>query len=100
MLDPALYVSTLRTHNVSQFILYHVHALVWGVEQNELDAICKTTRKEIKALLPYATPVHYDQITPGTLSKVISYTTKMPRHQYQIWKRALTPKAIGSISAN
>jgi hypothetical protein len=90
MLDPALYVSTQKTHGVNRFILFHVHALVWGIDQKQLDEICNGIRRKIKPLLPYASSVDDQPITQGTLLQVISYTIKMPRDQYQLWERTRT----------
>jgi hypothetical protein len=90
MLDPALFVSTQRTHEVPRFICYHVHALLWGLSQDKLDEFLEITRAKIKALLPYATPVEAEPIRTGTLLRVISYVTKMPRHQYQLAPRPNT----------
>jgi hypothetical protein len=90
MLEPALYVSAHRTHHVSRFIHYHVHALVWSIERRKLDEICKDIRANIGALLPYATAADYEPVTRATLLYVLNYATKMPRHQYQLWKRPQT----------
>jgi hypothetical protein len=90
MLDPALFVSAQRTHEVPRFICYHVHALLWGLSQEELDEFLERTRGKIKALLPYATSVDARPIRAGTLLRVISYVAKMPRHQYQLAPRPNT----------
>jgi hypothetical protein len=87
MLDPALYVSTQRTHSVPRFIQFHVHALVWGVRAKDLAAFFEGTRDEVSSLLPYTTSVDVKHIRDGDLLQVIWYTTKMPRKQYQLWKR-------------
>jgi hypothetical protein len=90
MLDPALFVSTQRTHGVKRFFCYHVHALLWGLSQDELAEFLERTRAKIKALLPYATPVDATPIRAGTLLRVISYVAKMHRKQYQLWERTNT----------
>lgn len=88
MIDAALYVSTRRTHQVPRIIQYHVHAVVWGISEEDLDLICEEIREEISALLPGATPALPKPVRVGGLRQVIWYTMKMPRKQYQLWKRA------------
>jgi hypothetical protein len=87
MLDPALYVSAQRTHGVTRFIQFHIHALVWGIEKKDLDAFCDDIRLTSDALLPYASSVKYAQVRAGDLLQVVWYTTKTPRSQYQVWRR-------------
>jgi hypothetical protein len=71
---------------MSCFIQFYVHALVWGMEEKELDAICDDVRLRTGALFPYASSVSY-RVRTGDLLQVLWYTTKAPRKQYQLWRR-------------
>ena len=55
MIDVAYYTSVQRVLGHNIVLLPHVHCLVWGVRQRELDAVCRDIRSQIKPLLPYAT---------------------------------------------
>ena len=87
MIEPTLYVSTRRVHGRKTTILYHVHALVWGIEEPELKKHCEMVRDEIQALLPYATSADYRQVNEGDLLQMLWYVSKAPRKQYQLHRR-------------
>lgn len=88
MIDPSLYVSTQRTHQVPRLIQFHVHALVWGIDETGLDEVCERIRARANTMVPGATPAEFSAVQDGDLRQVIWYTTKMPRKQYQLWRRA------------
>src|SRR3954454_3519096 len=90
MIEPTLYVSTRRVHGRKTTILYHVHALVWGIEEPELKKHCEMVRDEIQALLPYATSADYRQVNEGDLLQMLWYVSKAPRKQYQLHRRPET----------
>jgi hypothetical protein len=87
MLDVALYVSTQRTHGVDRFLHFHVHALVWGITERKLRKH-RGRLWERWPLFPYASAVKCTPINPEDLLQMVWYTTKAPRSQYQVWKRA------------
>lgn len=87
MLDPALYVSAQRIQGVPRFLLWHAHALVWSTSEAELDAWAEGVRPTMSAYLPYASAVKCSEIIPEDLRQMIWYMNKMPRKQYQLWKR-------------
>jgi hypothetical protein len=87
MLDPGLYVSAQRTHDVDRFIHYHLHALVWGITKKKLDAILEDIRPEIWPLLSYATAADVKLVRKHSLLQMVWYVAKAPRKQYQLWRR-------------
>lgn len=99
MLDPALFVSTHKTHDCSRLINFHVHAIVWGTTEDHL-RVRQAQLGGMKALLPYAKAFFPQEIAEGDLLRVVAYMTKLPRKQHQLairesgrslkqWKRPL-----------
>lgn len=87
MLDPALYVSAQRLERVPRFVQWHLHALVWNISEAELDAWAVRIRAQMHAYLPGASSVDTAPVRDGDLFQMIWYTAKMPRKQYQLWRR-------------
>lgn len=87
LLDPALFVSTQHQEGVPRFILWHLHALVWNTSQADLDAWAEGVRATMEAYLPGASSVDISLVRPADFLQVLWYTAKMPRKQYQLWKR-------------
>jgi hypothetical protein len=85
MLDVTLYVSARTALRVPRAILPHGHFLVWGCEYEMIDDICRRINAETRPLLPYASAADWRPVTD--LLQVIWYIGKMPRKQYQLWRR-------------
>src|SRR4051794_22606814 len=87
MIDVAYYASVRRVLRHNNILLPHVHCLIWGVREGELDAVCQDIRKQIKPLLPYATAARYARVRDGDLLQMVWYVCKTPYKQYQLWQR-------------
>ena len=87
MIDVAYYASVHRVLGHNNLLLPHVHGLVWGVSEGELDAVCQDIRKQIKPLLPYATAARYARVRDGDLLQMVWYVCKTPYKQYQLGQR-------------
>lgn len=87
MLDPALFVSTQQLEGVPRFVLWHFHALVWNTTEEEINRRAEGLRVNMRAYLSGASGVDVQPVRDGDLHQVIWYTAKMPRKQYQLWRR-------------
>lgn len=87
LLDPALFVSTQHREGVPRFVQWHLHALVWNTTEAALDTWAEGMRATIDAYLPGASSVKISLIRPADFLQVLWYTAKMPRKQYQLWRR-------------
>jgi hypothetical protein len=88
--EPSLYVSAQRTHDVSWFLQFHAHVLVWGITEEALEKVLDENRSAIGPLLPYAKTIDIQLIEPKDLLQMLWYSTKAPRKQYQLWNRPTT----------
>ena len=92
MIDVSPYVSSVGALRMgfhgSHVYLPHFHGLVWGCSEEEIEWKCAFIRKKMKTFFKYATSVQYQLVNPDDLAQVVWYTTKTPRKQYQLWRRA------------
>lgn len=86
MIEPALYVRLPHGEHYPRGVLWHMHALVWGISEEDLEERCRRLRRSYRTLIPRATPAQYDLVRPGDLLQVIWYINKAPRTQYEITK--------------
>jgi len=87
MIDVALYVSVRTVWSVDRLLLPHAHVIVWGTTEARLARRLKPARGRISSLLPYGSSIDIKLITPGDHLQVLWYAHKLPRAQYQVWRR-------------
>jgi hypothetical protein len=84
MIDAGLTVSTQKVFQVPRFITLHGHFLVWGADEDLIDAICGDISKVTRAVLPYSMAAKPRKIRDGDLLQV---TTGSAARAPCAWRR-------------
>ncbi|MDX7953825.1 hypothetical protein P7D22_21925 [Lichenihabitans sp. Uapishka_5] len=87
MIETALYVSAQRVLGSNRVMHFHLHALVWNVDEEALQARCAAVNDEIRPVFGYATAADARLIEQGDLMQVAWYLAKAPRKQYQVHRK-------------
>jgi hypothetical protein len=87
MIDVAPYVYVQKVLELPYVFSYHLHAVVWGMTEDEIQARCAEVRGRVKALLPISSAVKCTEFEPEDFLQLCWYVAKMPRNQYQLWAR-------------
>jgi hypothetical protein len=84
MIDVSPYVYVQNVLQGPFVFAYHLHAIIWGMTQDEINRRCEQVRRRTKSLLPIATAVKCTKFKPEDFRQLCWYIAKMPRKQYQL----------------
>ena len=87
MLDVAMYVSAKQVFVYNTVYSVHAHALVWNSTEAALKKLFRNLPTPFRANIDYATPIDIKCINAADFLQMVWYVSKMPRKQYQLWRR-------------
>ncbi len=86
VVEPEIFVSTKKVSEFSRFYGYHSHHLIWGCTKSDIRCAFGSFKRNARRGPSDLPPLQIKEIKTGDLARPISYLTKVPCKQRQIYR--------------